>query len=199
MLGFLQPMILLAAVAMVLMIKLLANNKAKVLAVIVLTFGGLHLLFQAYLANYKYYAEPVNPYVYAHTSTDIFKIVEGIRNISEIHPASRNMYIQVICPDGDYWPLPWYLRDFTNIGWWSEVDEKTPAAEIIIASPAVEPALIKKLYEQPPPGQRNLYLPLFDSYLQIRPGVELRGFITKELTDKLSQYNSNQFIIAGEK
>ena len=97
------------------------------------------------------------------------------------------MYIEVICPGGDYWPLPWYLRCYDNVGWENEVDESTPAAPVIIASASVEPALLRKLYELPPPGERNLYVPLFDTKSWLRPDVELRGYITKELWDSWQQ------------
>ena len=97
------------------------------------------------------------------------------------------MYIEVICPAHDYWPLPWYLRAFPNVGWWSEVDVSVPAAPLIICKPSLEPALLKKLYEVPPPGQRDLYLPLFDSYSEIRPTVEVRGYVVKSLWDRYEQ------------
>ena len=75
------------------------------------------------------------------------------------------------------------MRRFPNVGWWSEVDENAPAALVIIASPSVEPALIKKLYELPPPGEINLYVPLFENYMELRPKVELRGYVMKDLWD----------------
>jgi hypothetical protein len=46
---------------------------------------------------------------------------------------------------------------------------------------------LRKLYELPPPGQRQLYVPLFDRYMQLRPQVELLGFVTKDLWDKYQQ------------
>jgi hypothetical protein len=79
------------------------------------------------------------------------------------------------------------LRSFDNVGWWSSVDDNVPAAPIIIASPSVEPAIMRKLYELPPPGQRNLYVPLFDSPVRLRPGIELRGYVIKDLWDAYHQ------------
>jgi len=40
----------------------------------------------------------------------------------------------------------------------------------------MEPALTRRLYEVPPPGQRDLYMNLFDQPVELRPGVELRGY-----------------------
>ena len=97
------------------------------------------------------------------------------------------MPIEVICPDDDYWPLPWYLRAFTNVGYRNKVDYNVPAAPVILASAAVESDLLKKLYELPPPGQRTLYVPLFERNMQLRPQMELEGFITKDLWDLYQQ------------
>jgi thiamine biosynthesis lipoprotein len=117
----------------------------------------------------------------------VFTIAERVEEISEAHPDGQQIQIQVICPGGDYWPLPWYLRAFPNAWWLIDVDDTIPAAPVVIASPSVEPALMRKLYELPPPGERNLYVPLFDSYTRLRPQVELRGYVTKDLWDSYQQ------------
>jgi hypothetical protein len=183
-------MILLAAVGVAALIKMLLYWWEKLVFGFLLVFFGLLLpAGQAYLGSYKYYADPSNPYVYAHPTTDVFDITRRIEEVARASPDGHNIYIQVICPAGDYWPLPWYLRSFPNVGWWNDVDENVPSAPVIIASPSVVPALTRKLYE-PPPGERNLYVPLFDSYTELRPGVELCGFVTKDLWDRLLQSQS---------
>jgi hypothetical protein len=35
---------------------------------------------------------------------------------------------------GDYWPLPWYLRRFPNVGYWDHVPAQLQG-EVLIASP----------------------------------------------------------------
>ena len=192
-LGFLHGMILLAAVAVAALIRMSLYWWEKPAVGFFLVFFGLLLpAGQAYLGSYKYHADSSNPYVYAHTSADIFAITERVEELAKVHPDGHNIYIQVICPAGDYWPLPWYLRSFPNTGWWNSVDENIPAAPVIIASPSVESALIRKLYELPPAGEKNLYVPLFDSYTELRPQVELRGYVTKGLWDSYQQSISLQ-------
>ncbi len=187
-LGFLHGMILLAAVGVAALIKISLYWWEKLAVGFLLVFFGLLLpAGQAYLGSYKYYADPSNPYVYAHPTTDVFDITQRIEEVAQAHPDGHNIYIQVICPASDYWPLPWYLRSFPNTGWWNDVDENIPAAPVIIASPSVEPALLKKLYELPPPGEKNLYVPLFDTYMELRPQVELRGYVRKDLWDSYQQ------------
>ena len=187
MLGFLHGLILLAAVGAVVIINIKSSRFMRIFLTLILVIGGIHLMMQSYLSNYKYYADSSNPYVYAHTSEDVFSIARRVEDMAKVHPDGNNMYIEVVCPDHDYWPLPWYLRSFPNIGWWSEVNMEVPAAPVIIASPGVEPDIIKKLYDLPPPGEKNLYVPLFDSYTELRPTIELRGYVTKELWDKYIQ------------
>jgi hypothetical protein len=48
----------------------------------------------------------------------------------------------------------------------------------------MEPALVNKLYEQPPPGQRELYVSLFDRPVHLRPQVELRGYVSMSLLER---------------
>jgi uncharacterized protein (TIGR03663 family) len=184
-LSFWHGMILLAGVGAAAIIKLSSHALVRGIFIAVMLIGSLHLIWQSYLANYKYHDDPANPYVYAHPVDDVFTIVKRVETIAQAHPDGHNMHVQVICPDNDYWPLPWYLRAFPNIGWWREVNENAPAAQIVIAAPQFEPALMRKFYEVPPPGQKYLYVPLFDSYMELRPQIELRGYVRKDLWDRL--------------
>ena len=187
-LGFHHGMILLASVGAVALINMAPNLLSRMLIGLLLLAGAAHLTWQAYLGSYKYYADPVNPYVYAHTSTDVYTIVERVKKIVQVHPEGDKMHIQVICPENDYWPLPWYLRVFPNVGWWDKVSERAPTAPVIITSASLETALAERLYELPVSGKRNLYVPLFDSYVELRPGVQLVGFVTKDLWDSYRQH-----------
>ncbi len=190
MLGFLHGMILLAGVGAVTLIKAAPNIVLRLVVVCLLIAGTVHLTWQAYSGNYKYYADNRNPYVYAHPTTDVFTIVQRVEEIARVHEDGYKMHIQVICPESDYWPLPWYLRSFTNVGWWDKIDESAPSASMIIASASMEQELIRKLYELPPPGKKNLYVPLFDTYMELRPWIELRGYVRKELWDRFQQSQS---------
>jgi uncharacterized protein (TIGR03663 family) len=183
MLGFYHGMILLAALGAISILTIKLHTTLRVFVFLFLILGISHLFVQSYLLNFKYEADPSNPYVYAHTSRDIFVLVRRIENIASVHPDGKNMAIEIISPGDEYWPLPWYLRSFPNTGWWNHVNFSQPAADVIIASPDVEAELLEKLYEWPPPGERNLYVPLFESTLEIRPAVEIRGYITKDLLD----------------
>ncbi len=191
MLSFLHGMILLAGVGTAVVLKLTQHIWARLLISFLLLAGGVHLARQAYLGNFRYYADPCNPYVYAHTTTDIFTMVQRVEEIAKVEDGEKTE-IHFICPDEhDFWPFPWYLRSFPNVGYWNAVTDRVVHASVIIASPGVEKELLKKLYELPPPGQKKLYVPLFDTYMALRPGVELRGYVPKELWDRLQQQIKN--------
>ncbi len=187
MLGFYHGMILLAALGATSLSAIKASKTLRVCVILFFILGFSHLCYQSYLLNFKYETDPSNPYVYAHTSKDIFSLTQRIEEIAQVHPDGTNMVIEVICPEDDYWPLPWYLRAFPNTGWWNKVNFSQPAAELIVASPGVESDLLQKLYEWPPPGEKNLYVPLFQFPNELRPGVEIRGYITKKLLDMYKQ------------
>ena len=197
-LGFLHGMILLAGVGAAALIKLAPDLFIRVLVSLFLFAGIVNLAFQAYLANYKFYADSRNPYVYAHPTTDVFAITERVEAIARFHEDGHKMNIQVICPQHDYWPLPWYLRSFSKVHWRDNVADDVISAPLIIASPKFEQELLAKLYQLPPPGEKNLYVPLFDTYMELRPQIELRGYVTKDLLDRFKQNTSIQSFSGSE-
>ena len=193
MLGFLHGMILLAGVGAVALVKLVPKVVPRLIVVGLLIAASAHLGFQAYRASFVSYADSRNPYVYAHPTTDVLTVArqteemaEVLKRLAEEEPNDVEMHIQVICPGHDYWPLPWYLRRIEKcaVRWRDIVADDVPAASIIIASPDMEQELLRKLYELPPPGKRNLYVPLFDTDMYLRPKVELRGYVRKDLWDR---------------
>jgi len=183
-LGFLHGFILCAGIGMAFLLNRKTKIAQKIILLVILSAAGLHLAWQAWQNNFKYYYDPGNPWVYSHPGPDVFAIRDRIKAIAGVHPDGNNMVIEVVCPGADYWPLPWYLREFPNIGWWNAVDMQTPAAPVILALPQVEEDIIYKLYEVPPPGEKTLYTPLFDGYMEIRPRIEIRGYVQRELWER---------------
>ncbi len=170
-------------------IKLPPNVLARTVIIVLLAASGGHLAWQAYLANYVYYADSRNPYVYAHPTTEVFTVANRVQELAQAHPDGRDMDIQVICPGRDYWPLPWYLRSFRRVGWYEEVPAGRPSAPVIIISLSVEAALTKKLYEQTPLELRQMYMYMFDEpyYVWLRPKVKLIGLARKDLWERFRQ------------
>jgi hypothetical protein len=139
--------------------------------------------WQAWMAAVPYATDPRNPWVYAQTGTGVFTIRDRVEELTRIAPERRNIAIDIYTRE-NLWPLPWYFRSYPNVRWWRQVMVPGRAAPIILVSPAMEPDLARKLYEGPPPGQRELYMNLFPTYVELRPQVEVRGYVAKWLWDR---------------
>jgi uncharacterized protein (TIGR03663 family) len=89
---------------------------------------------------FDYAADYHNPYVYAHTSPDFKHLVERIAEIEAVSPKGKEMYIQVIAQPESNWPLPFYLRQFPNVGYWVDAHSvpSKPKPDLIISGTEFE-------------------------------------------------------------
>jgi len=69
-------------------------------------------------------------YVYAHTRRELLKLVDEINRIAQRTNQGGQTGITIVSPD--YWPLPWYLRDYSRVGYFGRI--ATSNEPIIIAS-----------------------------------------------------------------
>jgi uncharacterized protein (TIGR03663 family) len=60
-------------------------------------------------------ADETNPFAYAHTSEDLLGLPVELAELAH-QQALASPRIAVIASDP--WPLPWYLRHFSNVGFW---------------------------------------------------------------------------------
>ena len=186
-LAFYVPMAVLSAYFILNVADKATSRPAKGAYTLVVTIMTAHLLWQGYSDNFKTYDNTCNPWVYAHPGKDVLTIAHKAGNAALVSPEGKNMYLEIIVPEGGYWPLPWYLRDFPNTGWWQEVDMDTPAAPFIICSPEFTGQLTRKLFEIPPPGQRSLYIPLLEYDPELRPGVSVSLYLRKDYYDRYAE------------
>jgi uncharacterized protein (TIGR03663 family) len=99
--------------------------------------------------------DETNPYAYAHTSDDILGLPAEITEMARRNGIATPR-IAVIASDP--WPLPWYLRHFSQVGFW-QPGQPVAGADFLITSPEAA--------EQYPERLRNLRPEFFG----IRPGV----------------------------
>ena len=184
-LQFYYGLLLLAGYGGVLLLRAPMVRWIKTGISMLLLVAAIHWLYTGYSQNYRHFAEPANPYVYAHTGTDVREIARIVSGVAGVYPDGRDLSVEIIVPGHEYWPLPWYLRSIGNTAWLDRVNFDRPAAPLVIAAASENKALIKKLYELPPPGQRFLYLSLSDRKLELRPGQELRIYLRKDYWDRL--------------
>jgi hypothetical protein len=79
---------------------------------------------------FLYPADESNPYAYAHTSEDILGLPGEIAELARKNGIATP-HITVIAADP--WPLPWYLRRFSKVGFW-QPGQKVADADFFITS-----------------------------------------------------------------
>lgn len=100
-------------------------------------------------------ADPRNPLAYVHTSPDLLRV-------RALAGPTRPGPIRVISPE--YWPLPWYLRGRTDVGYWTEVPAQCDAGLLLVAPEWAETV------------RARLTGDYREGYIGLRPGVVLQVF-----------------------
>ena len=167
-LGFWHGAILLAGVGAAVVFSSVRNDWLRIVAACLLMIGTAHLAWQAWTENTTYASDQRNPYVYAHTSSDILNLIKKVDTLANVSSQPPQIVIKVIAPDEDYWPLPWYLRRFHNTGWWSNLPPD-PFAPLMIVSAKLHADLDEK-------GTH-----LMVGYFQLRPGTFFELYVEKQL------------------
>jgi uncharacterized protein (TIGR03663 family) len=106
-------------------------------------------------------------WIYVHTSRNIFPILNEINNVARRTKAGNDLHITVDAPE--YWPLPWYLRDYKNTGYWGHIiDSDEP---VILGQQQENDELTAKLT-----GKYTRFGDFF-----IRPGVVLTLWVRNDV------------------
>jgi uncharacterized protein (TIGR03663 family) len=179
-LGVLHGMILLAGAGAVCLVRSMRRAAVRALAASLLVFAAAHLGWQAFRGSFRLASDPRNPYVYAHTGVAVFEIVARLKDLARAHPDGSSMPVQVIS-QANLWPLPFYLRGMPRVAWWTGAPDSGPNAPVILLTPDMEPAVVRRLYDLPASGERELYVSIFEQPVELRPRVELRGYATSRL------------------
>ncbi len=179
--GMLYPFALLAGVAAETFVRLWRPPVLLLLTAVMALSG-----WEAWQASTIYASDPRNQWAYSQTGTGVYEIRDRVQAFVQAREQGRQVAVDIYSRE-NLWPLPWYLRGDPNVRWWRAVPAEGHPAPIVLASPAMEPDLIHMLYESPPPGERELYMRMFPGYVELRPGVEIRGYVSKQLWDKLEQ------------
>ncbi len=133
-LGFWHGWILMAGLGCHVALRAARSDVVRVSLVCLLAAALLHLAYQARLATTTYSADRRNPHVYAHTSAKLLDLVERVRGITAASGQKENLRVNVIAKGGDYWPLPWYFRNLTQLGWWTHLPPDPFAPIVIVGS-----------------------------------------------------------------
>jgi len=143
-LGFLQAMTLLAGVGAVALVRLVPTLPLKGLASLLLIVAAGQLAWQAHRASFVMGADAANPYVYVHTQPDVERLAADVEELARASPDGKAMAIKLIWHDPYYWPLPWYLRGFEHVEYWTRMPDD-PDAPVVLSSPQHDRALTAEL------------------------------------------------------
>ena len=179
MLGFLQPLILIAGVGAAVLLRASPRRWVQAAVALGLLAAATQLTWQAWRASYPFAADRRNPYVYAQTVPNVLRLVEQVHALGRVHADGSQMLLKVMAPDSDYWPLPWSLRAFKRIGWWDRVPAD-PFAPVMIVGAKLKATLDERsdykwrmvgIYELRPQTFLELYVEynLWAKFVQSRP------------------------------
>jgi uncharacterized protein (TIGR03663 family) len=149
-LGFLHGMIWLAGVGAAFLLQPSHGGSRRLVTWLLLLAAGGHLTWEAWRASFGvdrqerlFAADRRNPYVYAQTLPDLLELVDKVKGLAATSPEGKRLKVHVIAPEGDYWPLPWYLRGLSNVWWLSEAPAQLDGA-VVIAGATMRLALDEK-------------------------------------------------------
>jgi len=177
-LGFWHTAILLAGFGAVAIVRAIHSERAKLAVIFAMLLCTVQLAKQSIAANGRFAADERNPWVYAHTSMDIFNLADRMEGLAQASSQGHEMLVKVVADDP--WPLPWYLRKFTKVGYYAEVPFDLGAGhpQVVIAAQEVQEEVAAKLkgrYQQEIFGRRprvflvvNTEPKLWEKFLKMR-------------------------------
>jgi uncharacterized protein (TIGR03663 family) len=122
-LSFIPPLAITGGYAVNALYQLEDDTRSRVLAIalalVVLGVG----LYQTVVLNFYQYDNEQYPYVYAHTQRGYLSLIKEINAAAERAGTREKTTISIASPD--YWPMPWYLRDYKGVAYPGSVGAHT--------------------------------------------------------------------------
>ncbi len=96
--------------------------------------------YQSIMLNFKNYDDERYELVYVQTKRDVYNLLDRMKSLS--NSCGKNMVINIVSKE--YWPLPWYFREYKNARFWGNVIDN-PNAPVILVDKSGENKLKEKL------------------------------------------------------
>jgi uncharacterized protein (TIGR03663 family) len=125
--------------------------------------------YQTVSLNFFNYDDDRYPYVYAHTRRETLQLVDEIDRLAKRAEPNDPTQTGITIVSPDYWPLPWYLRDYKRVGYFGQM---MTTSEPLIISREDQAAQLQATL-----GDRYRKV---GSYV-LRPGVTLILFARRDL------------------
>jgi uncharacterized protein (TIGR03663 family) len=147
------------------------HGQLRLVSVVLLAAVGL-ATYQSIDLNFVNYDNdsPKYVYVYAHTRRGTLDLVNQVEQIAREN-SSGLTGITIVSPD--YWPLPWYLRNFSRVGYFGRM---AATSEPILIANENQKEDIERSY-----GQVYRLVPSKDANgsFELRPGVRLLLYVRR--------------------
>ncbi|HVG22084.1 MAG TPA: flippase activity-associated protein Agl23, partial [Blastocatellia bacterium] len=129
-LNFIIPLAIIGGFALDTIRKRAKNNKQRALVAGILCVIISASLYRMIRLNFFEYDDSNHPHVYAHTHRDFLSLTNEVAKIASDSGAGYDTTILIA--SSEYWPLPWYLRDYNRVIYLDQV--RRAKEKIVIGS-----------------------------------------------------------------
>lgn len=142
------------------------------LAAVVLLVAVALATYQSLDLNFVHYDndDPKYVYVYAHTTRGALELVDQVERIAKQNQGGQTG-ITIVSPD--YWPLPWYFRNFSRVGYYGRL---AATSEPIIIANENQKQDVDENYGQ---FYQQVFSKAEDGSFDLRPGVQLLLYVRR--------------------
>ena len=169
-LNFIVPLALIAGYALQAIYELDQLQIRLVAIILVMTINVA--IYQTVDLNFVNYDndDPYYVYVYAHTTRPIVDLVNEVERIAK-ETSGKTTGITIVSPD--YWPLPWYFRNFSRVGYFGRMAASSEPIIIGNSNQKAEmDANFGQFYEQVSSKEPG-------GMFELRPGVNLLLYVRR--------------------
>jgi uncharacterized protein (TIGR03663 family) len=166
--NMLVPLALLAGLAVAELWQSRFRLAAPLVVAVALVVSG----YQAVDLNFNRYDDQTEAYVYVHSTRDMLALVDEIEATAARAGTGQDTGIVFVSPD--YWPLPWYFRDYPKAGFYGQIVDDpivTNPEPMVVANVNQEADLAPKIA-----GRYDLV-----RQYNLRPGVDLALYVRSDI------------------
>lgn len=133
--------------------------------------------YQMVSLNFYHFDDDKYAYVYAHTNRQTTALVDQIDRIAKRAGSGSDTGISIVAPD--YWPLPWYFRDYKRALFYGRMTETTEPIIVAERVPNNQEAELKTSLADR--YQLVMNPSSDDGSFTLRPGVDLLLYVRRDV------------------
>ena len=129
--------------------------------------------YQMISLNFVHYDDDSYVYIYAHTKREMLTMLDEVDSIAKRLQTGNDTGVAIVSPD--YWPLPWYFRDYKRVGYYQQI---VPTNEPVIIGSKAQEEQLKATF-----GDRYQLVSsgVDEGAYPLRPGVDLLLYVRRDV------------------